>query len=283
MRVRLLAVLVTLLLGGCTGLIFQPMRQHVLTPAEVGVEARDVWFRAGDGTRLHAWFLPAKGEPRGTVLFLHGNAENVSTHIGSVYWMPDYGYQVFLFDYRGYGHSDGRPSLAGLQMDFAAALQHVSAMPEVDPERVIVFGQSMGGATAVSGLARAPARTQVRALVVEGAPSSYRSLARELLSEWWLTWPLQWPLSLTISDEFRPLDAVDDISPVPLLVVHSRDDQIIPPHHGEALYEAAREPKTLWLVDGARHIAVFTRKEQRERLITWLSEQLANDAPPRQP
>lgn len=278
MVVRVVLLACTLLLGGCTGLIFQPMRQHVLVPSQVGVEARDEWFTAADGTRLHAWFLPAQGKARGTVVFLHGNAENISTHLASVYWMPSYGYQVLLFDYRGYGYSEGSPSLPGIHQDFAAALDHVHTLPDVDPARIVVFGQSMGGATAITGLAHAPTRASVRALVVEGAPTSYRRLARELLARSWLTWPFQWPLSLTIADDYRPNDVVDSISPVPLLVVHSRDDQVIPYHHGEDLYAAAHEPKDLWLVDGARHIAVFTTKEQRERLIAWLDAILSPDA-----
>lgn len=265
------------LLSGCTGLIFQPMRQHVLVPAEVGVTARDIWFTAADGTRLHAWFLPAKDTARATVLFLHGNAENISTHLASVYWMPDYGYQVLLFDYRGYGKSGGKPSLPGVHQDFAAALEHVRTLPGVDPTRIVVFGQSMGGATAITELAHSPLRTSVAALVVEGAPTSYRSLARELLSNSWFTWPFQWPLSLTISDDYRPIEVVDGISPVPLLVVHSRDDEVIPFHHGMELHAAAHEPKELWLVDGARHIAAFTTRGQRERLIAWLDRRLPRD------
>ncbi|MGE0080967.1 MAG: alpha/beta hydrolase [Thiohalomonadaceae bacterium] len=278
MIARVALLVFTLMLGGCTGLIFQPMRQHALVPAEVGVEARDEWFTAADGTRLHAWFLPARGTARGTVLFLHGNAENISTHLASVYWMPAYGYQVLLFDYRGYGYSEGKPSLPGIHQDFAAALEYVRTLPEVDPTRIVVFGQSMGGATAITGLAHSPARASVRALVVEGAPTSYRSLARELLSNSWLTWLFQWPLSLTISDDYRPIDAVDGISPVPLLVVHSRDDEVIPSHHGVALHAAAREPRELWLVDGARHIAAFTTRERRERLVAWLDARLSADA-----
>ena len=107
------SLLVTLQLGACTSLLFYPQRELVLTPDRVGLAYRDVWFKAADGTRLHGWFLPAgmnvvRGEAC-TVLFLHGNAENISTHIGNVAWLPGKGYNVFLFDYRGYGRSAGEP------------------------------------------------------------------------------------------------------------------------------------------------------------------------------
>ena len=266
------------LLAGCTRQLFQPMEQHLLDPADYGIIARDIYFRTDDGVRLHGWFLPARTpEPHGTVLFLHGNAENISTHIGSVYWMPEHGYNVFLFDYRGYGRSEGSPSLAGLQLDFAAALRTVFTNEAVDRDRVAVFGQSLGAATAITGLADSPFRRRIRALIVEGAMTSYREVAREKLAEFWLTWPLQWPLSLTISDRLRPIDVIDRIAPVPLLIVHSRDDAIIGVHHAKELYSAAEEPKKLWLVDEVPHIAAFTVGEERKRLVNYLDERMETD------
>jgi fermentation-respiration switch protein FrsA (DUF1100 family) len=272
---RRLLLLILPLLTGCTGLLFQPLEPHVLDPAKVGVEARDIYFKSADGVNLHGWFLPAKDTAAGTVLFLHGNAENVSTHIGSVYWLPDYGFNVFLFDYRGFGRSEGEPTLEGIHTDFAAALDTVFGLQAVDPRRVVVFGQSMGAATAITGLAQSPYRTRIRALVVEGAPSSYRTVAREALNEWWLTWLFQWPLSMTIDDSYRPLDQVGKISPTPLLIVHSRDDEVISFDHAQALYEAAREPKELWPVAGARHIAAFTTAGPRARLVEYLRRSVA--------
>jgi fermentation-respiration switch protein FrsA (DUF1100 family) len=271
---RLAAVIFLLvLLPGCSSLIFQPMAQQVIDPREHGIETRDIDFSAADGTRLHAWFLPAQAEkPKGTILFLHGNAENISTHIGSVYWLPKYGYNVFLFDYRGYGLSEGEPTLEGIQMDFRAALEKVFSMPEVDPGRVAVLGQSMGAVTAITGLADSPYRLRLKALIVEGAMTSYRDVAREKLSGFWLTWPFQWPLSLTISDDYRPIDVITRISPLPLLIIHSRDDEVIPVHHALELYDAAREPKQLWLLDNVRHIAAFAFEKNRERLVQYLEK-----------
>ena len=148
-------------------------------------------FKAGDGTRLHGWFLPAAGRALGTILFLHGNAENVSTHIMSVRWLPARGFNVFLLDYRGYGASAGVPTQAGVQDDVDSALRTLLARPDVDPDRVVVFGQSLGGAIAVlsRGAFRLP--QHIRALVVESAFASYRQIAREKLADFWLTWPLQ--------------------------------------------------------------------------------------------
>jgi hypothetical protein len=134
--IRLLALAgLAAALGGCSGLIFQPMRELVLTPDEIGLDYRDVHLEAEDGVRLHGWFLPAEPPRRGSVLFLHGNAQNISTHIASVAWLPAEGFDVLLVDYRGYGLSGGSPSLAGLHLDFEAALEALLERPDTDPDR----------------------------------------------------------------------------------------------------------------------------------------------------
>ena len=263
-----------LVLGGCTGVIFHPMRELVRTPDQIGLEYEELEFEAADGVRLHGWLLPARAPRRGSILFLHGNAENISTHIASVAWLPARGFDVLLFDYRGYGRSEGSPSLAGLQLDVEAALATLLARPEIDPDRIVVFGQSLGASLAITALATSPRRRQIHALVVEGAFTSYRELAREKLAGFWLTWPLQVPLGLTIDDSYRPIDAIGELAPMPLLIVHGEADRVVPPDHALALYEAARPPKTLWLVPGAGHISAFATKANRAALVDYLTQAL---------
>ena len=264
------ALLFSLLLPGCTSLFFQPMPQHLRTPDQIGLAWRNVWFEADDGVRLHGWLLPAQAVSRGTILFLHGNAENVSTHIGSVAWLPAEGFNIFLIDYRGYGLSEGMPTLDGLHRDVAAAIETVFAIDGVDANRVALFGQSLGGSIAITAVARSPHKRRFAALIVEGAFSGYRSIAREALARTWLTWPLQWPLSFAVDDEYRPIEVIARISPVPVLIVQGEEDPVVPVSHAEAFYAAAGEPKALWLVPRAGHIDVFRSPQYRGRLLEYL-------------
>ena len=277
---RLLSILALMsaLLAGCNGVFFVPDRIQEFSPEQLGLKSEDVYFQVHDGSRLHAWFLPAKGDALGTILFLHGNAENISTHIMSVHWLPVRGFNVFLFDYRGYGASEGKPSVEGVQEDANAAMRTLLARPDVDPDRIVVFGQSLGGAIAIYNVAHSPYRRDIRALAVESAFASYRDIVREKLADFWLTWPLQYPLSWLISDRYSPAKAVADISPIPLLIIQGDSDPIVPVGDGKHLFELAREPKQLWIVPGGGHIEAFLKQGYRDRFVAWLKRVLS--APP---
>lgn len=277
---RLLIYLVAFsaLLAGCNGVFFYPDRAQMLSPDQLGLKYEDVYFPASDGTRLHAWFLPAPGEARGTILFLHGNAENISTHIMSVRWLPARGFNVFLLDYRGYGASGGEPSMQGVQQDADAAMRALLSRRDVDPGRIVVFGQSLGGSIAIYNVAHSPYRRHIRALAVEGAFASYRGIAREKLADFWLSWPLQYPLSWLVSDRYSPAAAVARISPIPLLIIHGDRDVIVPVGNAQRLFALAREPKQLWVLPDVGHIQAFQHAEYRERFVAWLKQVLS--APP---
>ena len=272
---RVVAGLALLLgLSGCTGLFFQPMARHVFDPEAIGFSYETIDFEAPDGTRLHGWFFPAEGERLGTVLFLHGNAENISTHFANVAWLAKAGIDAFVFDYRGYGRSSGSPTLDGLHQDAAAALERLMAMPGIEADEIAVFGQSLGGAVALGMVAESPHKDRLGALIVEGAFSDYRGIAREKLSGFWLTWPLQWPLSLTIDNSYSPETAAAELAPLPFLLIHGQEDEVIPPHHGERLFDAAVEPKAIWRPEKAGHIQALATIEMRERFLGYLKAQL---------
>ncbi len=267
-----LSVAACLMLAACESLLFYPEPDLIGDPGRLGLSYRELGIETADGLTLHGWYLPAEPS-RDTgcrILFLHGNAGNVSTHLPIVAWLPAAGFGVLIFDYRGFGRSPGTPSLSGLQRDFDAALGALLSEEDTAARDVIVFGQSLGGAVAVTGLAASPQRHAVKALVIEGAPSDYRGITREKLAAFWLTWPLQWPLAQIMTDDFRPAEAIGELSPTPVLVIHGQADRIVPPHHGEALFEAAGQPKTLWRLEDGRHIAALNEYGNRRALVRFL-------------
>jgi uncharacterized protein len=259
--------------NGCTNLVFQPMQAHVMDPRKFGVVLDDVFFTGDDGISLHGWFLPAE-KPKGTVVFLHGNAQNISTHIASVHWLPRNGYNVYLYDYRGYGKSGGRPDYDWTKRDLISAIRMLEKYPGSSGSPVVVFGQSLGGSIAISTLGGNPERFKLAALVTEGAPSSLRAVAREALGSSWLTWAFQYPLSFLISDDASPLEQVAWIAPIPLLIIHSKDDNVVTFQHGRRLYESARQP-VQWLPVTGPHIGALSQAENQRRLVEFLDAAVA--------
>ena len=145
-------------------------------------------------------------------------------------------------------------------------------MPGIDPERIAVFGQSLGGALALTAIAASPHKKRLRALVIEGAFSGYRQIAQEKLAEYWLTWPLQIPLSLTIDDNYSPIKAAAALAPLPLLIIQGGKDNVVPPHHGVALFEAARHPKAIWRLPTVGHIQALHSLATKHRLQDFLRD-----------
>jgi len=272
---RLATLLLLTALGGCTSLFFQPYNGVVTTPGQFGIDYQPVEMQAADGTALFAWFLPARGEPRGTVLYLHGNAGNISTQFANVAWMPAAGFNVLAMDYRGYGGSEGRPSLDGVQLDIDAAMRALLARPDVDPKRIIVFGQSLGGALAIYYAAHGEHRDRLRAVIADSAFSDYRLVAREKAAGFFMTWLFQWLPDFTIDNRYAPIAAVASVSPVPLLLVHGEADSIVPAHHSQMLLEEATGPKELWLVPDAGHIQALRSREMRAKLATFLRQHVS--------
>jgi fermentation-respiration switch protein FrsA (DUF1100 family) len=275
--IRIIPVMALIIvLSGCAGMFFYPQKELLRTPDKIGIQYEDVSFASSDGTHLHGWFLPARQQAKGTVVFFHGNAENISTHIGAVYWLPAEGYNVFLFDYRGYGLSAGHATIRGVHEDARAALQYVHDRADVDPQRLVLFGQSLGGAIAI--YTAATAGIPLAAVVVESAFADYRKIMREKLADFFLTWPLQWPLSYTVTDRYSPLRVVADLK-VPLLIIHGDADKVVPVEHAYDLYKAATGDKTLWIVKGGGHTAAFgaNRLEYRPRLLSYLEKKLNPD------
>lgn len=270
MRFSVISIIVLIFNVGCSSLLFYPQREFVDNPLLSEISYEDKYFKTPDGLMLHGWVLYAKNKSNGAILFLHGNAENISTHINSVLWLTLEGYDVFSFDYRGYGRSQGYPTLEGVHIDAHAALETILNLPNINKENIFIFGQSLGGAIAVYTLSTSTYKNRINALIVDSAFSGYRLIAREKFDQLILTWPLQYPLSLLIDDSYSPIRWIEQIYPVPILIIHGGQDRIVSKDHSSILYAEALYPKELLQVEDAGHIQALSLKYVREEFIKFL-------------
>lgn len=262
----------TLLLGGCSSLFFFPDQTTYITPDRLNLTYENVYLDTADGETLHGWWLPAEGRPKGTVYFLHGNAQNISSHLLNIAWLPAEGYNVFTIDYRGYGKSTGAPDIEGALHDSETGLRWLTSQRNTKNTPVFVLGQSLGGAlglTLASEWVQRHELPELNGVILDGTFSGFRGIAKEKLGAFWLTWPFQIPLSWTIPNEYEGVDLIADISPVPLMIIHSVRDGIIPFHHGQDLYEAAGEPKQFLQTD-TPHAATFIIPAYKNSVLEFL-------------
>ncbi len=273
MKKIIFSLLIIFIVGitGCTSFFFYPQKQLLDNCAAQKFSPEDVWFKASDGVNLHGWFFSGGANAKGTILVLHGNAENLSTHVNSVLWLVQAGFNLFIFDYRGYGKSEGSPEIQGVHLDAEAALKTLLSLPRAGGKRIIVLGQSLGGAIAVYTTANSPYKDSITALVIDSAFSGYRLIAREKLSQFYITWPLQYPLSFLVSDSYSPIRWIRKVSPVPLLIIHGEQDPVVPIHHGQILYDEALPPKKFWMSPVPGHVNSFADEGVREELVRYLT------------
>jgi len=241
-----------------------PSRELSASPQQIGLRYENIELHTEDGVRLHGWHIPA-AQARGTVLFFHGNAGNISHRLDSIRIFHDLKLSVFIFDYRGYGMSEGKPSEVGTQRDAHAAWKFLTEARGVAPGRIIFFGRSLGAAVA------AWLATQKRpgALIVESAFTSVPDMAAEFY--WWL--PARWLARY----QYTTRDYVAQVR-CPVLVVHSPEDEIIPFHHGEAIFAAAHEPKDMLRLRGGHNEGFFLSGQDYVRgLDAFVSRHLPRD------
>jgi fermentation-respiration switch protein FrsA (DUF1100 family) len=242
-----------------------PTRELTGTPARSGLDYEDITLQTTDGLRLSAWFIP-RPAPRATLLFFHGNAGNLSHRLESIRLFHDLGLAVFIIDYRGYGQSEGSPTEAGTYRDAAAAWHYLVDARHIAPQEIVIFGRSLGGAIA----AELASRTRPAALILESAFTSVPNMAARLYP--WL--PVRW-LSRYRYDTQSALEAIT----CPVLIIHSREDDIIPYAEGEQLFARAREPKQFLELHGGHSDGFLVSRESYTRAIDHFLEKYVVSRP----
>jgi fermentation-respiration switch protein FrsA (DUF1100 family) len=222
--------------------IYFPQAHLDGAPAQYDLRYEDARFTTEDGIRLHGWWLA--GRRRETLIWFHGNAGNISHRLYNIRMLHDQvGVNVFIFDYRGYGQSEGKPSESGLYADARAALAYVRSRNDVDQTQIVYFGRSLGSAIAVE-LARAQSPS---GLILETPFTSVRDMSAQLLPGM---------LTAVVPSMFDNLAKVPELH-CPKLFLHGDRDEVVPYEQGRRLYEAAPPPKAFFTIRGANHNDTF--------------------------
>jgi alpha-beta hydrolase superfamily lysophospholipase len=241
-------------------LTFHPVRQITMTPERLRMDYEDLYFTAADGTRINGWFVRA-ANPVAHILFAHGNAGNIGDRVPVLALLTAAGFDVLVFDYRGFGRSAGRPGERGLYLDTRAAHEALLARPGVDPNRVVYLGKSLGGGVMLELATRYPPA----GLILMSTFTGLRDAARAVYP--FLPGPL-------VPNAFPSLRRIASLR-APVLIMHGGDDELLPVRMGRALYEAAPEPKRLHIYPGGRHNDLVLQPGWAQIVAEWSASTLA--------
>ena len=241
--------------------VYYPERVLPADPDRIGLPFKNISFETKDGLRLSGWFIP-KEDSRGVLLFCHGNAGNIGHQLDSIQLFHKLGLEIFIFDYRGYGQSEGKPTEKGTYEDAEAAWRYLVEEHQVDPDKIVVFGSSLGGAVA-SWLA---SRRTPGALILESTFTSLPDIAATL-------YPYL-PVRLMLRFKYDTVEYLTQVN-CPTLIIHSRNDEIMPFIHGQRLFEIAPEPKRFLELTGTHNEGFITSGVQYEEgLNTFIDQYL---------
>jgi len=243
-------------------LVYFPEKQIGNTPGAIGLDYTAVNIATGDGETLHGWWVPV-ADAKGTVLFFHGNAGNISHRINYLTMFKQLGYNTLLFDYRGYGQSSGTPSESGTYLDAQAAWRYLIEIQGIVPERIVLFGESLGGAVA----AWLAAREKPGLLALVSTFTSVPDLAAEIYP----FLPVRWISRF----DYNTLEFLQSIT-CPVFIAHSPQDEIIPYRHGQRLFQAAPEPKQFLPLQGTHNTGfIFMQPVWKRALGAFMDRHLA--------
>ena len=229
------------------GFLYRPVREISYMPDELGLDFENVFFESSDGLQLNGWYIPAENAQL-TVLFCHGNGGNITHRLDTINILYNLGVNCFIFDYRGYGNSQGRPSEEGTYLDVRAAYDWLIREKKASPDNIIFFGRSLGGTIA----AQLAAKVKPKGLIIESAFTSYVDLGRKFYPYM----PVQWFATFS----YKTIDYVRDVH-CPVMIIHSRNDDLIPFEFGLELYEAANDPKTFTEISGGHNDGFLVSSE----------------------
>lgn len=237
--------------------MYRPVRDVPYTPADLGLVYEKVALKTDDGLKIAAWFIPCE-KAKKTVLFCHGNGGNMAHRLDTINILNELGLNCLLFDYRGYGDSQGKPSENGTYLDAAAAWKWLTHKKGIKPEQIIIFGRSLGGSVA----ANLAVKVKPAGLILESAFTSFAAIGAKY-------YPYL-PVKLFAAFDYNTVASVKKIN-CPLLIMHSKNDEIVPYEFSPQLYEAANEPKEFVEIIGCHNDGfLFSGQAYRNAWANWL-------------
>ena len=274
-----LTLFFSFLFTSCTHFFYHPDSFLYFDPKVVGYPYKDVFFKSKDGTKLHGWYFKnLTKKTKGTVMQFHGNAQNISSHSASLVWMIKNGYNLFTFDYRGFGLSKGEPSPEGIHEDALAALKHAYESHQLQNKgenKFIIIGQSLGGAIATRALKDFKHKNAVDLLVLDSTFASYKDVAFRALKRRPMTMILSPFAYLVVSDTYSPEKHFESLG-IRTLVIHSKRDKMVTFKNGEDVYELLKKSEgnitDFWVTEDPHHINFFSivNKENQRKFLFLL-------------
>ncbi len=268
---KLLPLILLTFLYGCSSFFYFPTKYFYADPKQHNVAYDDIDFKSTDGTDLHGWFMydksyekDKKKKKKGLILFFHGNAQNITSHWLNLGWMVKDGYDIFIFDYRGYGLSKGQANQQGLNKDSIAALNWARAKSKEYP-KFIVYAQSLGGTVSMRAMKDIDFKSDIDLYVLDSTFSSYQDIAFDKLKNAGIFVALSPLAYILVSDEYGPYKNLDQFK-MPILMIHGNKDVVVPYKFGEEIYKKLKtEKKWWWTVEDGSHTDVFHPKHLHYR------------------
>lgn len=265
MKKNILILILVLIVSGCANRFFYyPTQNTYSIPDKKKYSYEDISFKSKDGASLHGWFFKSGKKSKGTIIYFHGNSQNISAHFSFVSWLPKKGYNLFMFDYRGYGKSEGKPFRKGLYKDCTAALEYIFSRQDIDNNRIFLLGQSLGGAYALAVM-KEDISKKLKGAAIDSAFYSYREIVKDKIAVVPVVSLLKTPLSyICVSNDLSPEYILENVK-IPVIVFHGTCDKVVPFRHGKMIYKGLPEPKKFIEIPGGNHVEGFIRKEEKYR------------------
>lgn len=270
--IRISLIIFVFLLAGCEKYFFYPQKILYYMPETCKYDPENILVETDKGKLLHGWYFKTKVKnPKGTILFLHGNANNISTESVGMVWVIDKGYNLLTFDYRGYGLSEGKPDIEGVLYDGLEFVDAIMKDNKVYKKNLILHGQSLGGAVASHIAAFSPHADKFKVLILESTFKSWKSVSREIASKNFFTWAWQYPISWGITGKYSSLENVKNSQIKNTIIIHSKKDEMIGYDNAESLYSQAHEKKVIINDDFSPHAAIMQNPRVQKEYLDYLS------------